>query len=204
MFEILLNELEQENSNEPILYFKGILPILITAPHTMKQLKSDGTYKYSEPYTKALAKYISEELGTHYLIKVNDTGIDANSEELEEFKLKLIDVINENNIKLVIDLHGAKKERDFDVELGTLNNISADYSTIHELKEAFIENGVKNVEINNPFKGGGITRCVYLSTDAEAIQIEINGKYRDQNDIESIKKIYESLIQFIKQYCNFN
>ena len=35
-------------------------------------------------------------------------------------------------------MHGAKKDRKFDVELGTLNNLSSDYSTIIELKEAFI------------------------------------------------------------------
>lgn len=204
MFEKLINEMEYENSSEAIIYFKGYLPVLITAPHTMEQIKSDGTLKYGEPYTKGLAKYISETIGTHYLIKTIDTGIDANSVEHEEFKHKLLKIIKENNIKLVVDLHGAKKERDFDVEFGTLNNLSADYSTINKLKDSFINNGVKNIELNKPFKGGGITKSIYFNTDIDVIQIEINGKFRDSNDMKAIEDICNSLIDFIKEYCNYN
>lgn len=204
MFEELINEMEYENSNEAIIYFKGVLPVLITAPHTMEQIRSDGTLKRGEPYTKGLTKYISETIGTHYLIKTIDTGVDANSIEQEEFKNKLLKIIKEHDIKLVIDLHGAKKERDFDVELGTLNNLSADYSTIEILKDSFYNNGIKNVELNNPFKGGGITKSIYFNTDIDVIQIEINGKFRNSNDIESIEKICNSLIDFIKKYCNYN
>ena len=45
-----------------------------------------------------------------------------------------------------------------------------------------------NVNINAPFKGGGITQAIYANTDAEAIQIEINAKYRNIDDIDKIKK----------------
>lgn len=112
----------------------------------------------------------------------------------------LLDNIKDHNIKLVIDLHGAKKERDFDVELGTLNNLSSDYSTIKELVEAFNENGVFSIEVNDPFKGGAITQKVFSQTDCDVVQIEINGSFRDIEDSKKIEQICDALIKFIKQY----
>lgn len=196
--------LENEISSNTYITKIGTLPVLITAVHTMEQTKEDGTLKYSEPFTKGIAKYISEKLNTSYYIKLKDTGIDSNSITKETFKTNLIKYIKDNNIKLVIDLHGANKNRPFDVEFGTLNNISADFTTIKELEDAFIENGVTNIEYNNPFKGGGITQYVFSNTDIDVIQIEINHNYRDINNIENIEKICNALIDFIKMYVNFN
>ena len=84
----------------------------------------------------------------------------------------------------------------------TIRQLKEDYtifSTINELKESFTENGICRVEMNSPFKGGGITRFVYFSTDIDVIQIEINRNYRDINNSENIKKVCTSLINFIKQ-----
>lgn len=204
MFESLIKAYEEDSYEGEILYKKGIIPVIITAPHTIKQVRENGEIKLEEPFTKAIAKYVGEEVDCFYLIKNKDTGIDANSIEEEEFKNKLLEIIKNENIKLVIDLHGASYERDFDIEFGTLNNLSADFSTIQELKESFLENGISNIEFNHPFKGGGITRTVYFNSECDAIQIEINRKYRDENNTYKIKQICDSLIAFIKQYSNFN
>lgn len=160
---------------------KGNVPVLLSAPHTMRQVREDGSIKSSEPYTKALVLYLQKKLNCSCLIKNIDTGTDSNSDEYEKYKTELIRFIKKNNISLVLDIHGASSERDFDVEFGTLNYLTADYSTIKELGEAFMESGVKSVSINEPFKGGGITRRIYGSTDVDVIQIEINRKYRDLN-----------------------
>ena len=197
--EYLRKEFDMLESKEMIDDFtviKGHIPVLLSAPHTMRQLRDDGTVKSSEPYTKALALYLQEKLDCSCFIKNIDTGIDSNSEESEMYKNELIKFINDNSIKLVLDLHGASKDREFDVELGTLNNLSADFSTIKELKEAFEENGVLEVSVNDPFKGGGITKKIYGSTDVDVIQIEINRNYRDL-DVENFKKVVDSLEKFI-------
>jgi N-formylglutamate amidohydrolase len=89
-----------------------------------------------------------------------------------------------NNIKLVIDLHGSSKDKDFDIEFGTLNNLSADYSTIKELEESFKENNINNIKHNNPFKGGAITQYLYNKKDIDVIQLEINYKYRDYSNLD--------------------
>lgn len=199
--EILKYE-NYDNSLELIIK-NGSKKILISAPHTIIQTKEDGSVKLNEPYTKAIALFIANKLDTFVIVKNIDTGIDPNSLTLDNYKDKLLNIIKDNDIKLVIDLHGAKVERNFDVEFGTLNNLSADYSTIKELEDAFNEHGVLNVKYNEPFKGGGITQSVYASTDIDVIQIEINGKFRDINNFDGINRICDSLMTFINQYNRY-
>ncbi len=194
---------EYTSHKSPYIVKLGLLPVIITAPHGVRQKKEDGTIKLSEPFTKAIAMYVANKLNTSFLIKTKDTGVDANSDNKEIFKETLLKIIKAQNIKLLIDIHGSKKERDFDVEFGTLNNLSADYSTVKELEDTFKRHGINNIVYNKPFKGGGITKYIYESTDIDVIQIEINRKFRDIDDIDNLKKVCDSLITFIKQYTKY-
>ena len=198
-FEQKIERLEK-TSKKAYSLKEGTIPVVLTAPHTMNQERLDGTKKVREPFTKAIAKYVSEKTSCSYLIKERDTLLDSNWEEVDAFKVLLETEIKKNDIKLLIDIHGANKNRNFDIEFGTLNNLSADFSTIKELQEAFEENGISNIKINEPFKGGGITKYIFGMTNIDIIQIEINGNYRDLNQSEKLKKVCESLIKFINQY----
>lgn len=197
--------LKYENTNGELDYIlvKGKIPVFITAPHTMKQIRKDGSIKYGEIFTKAIAMYLNEECKCSYLVKIHDTGSDSNRDNHDEFKRILIDFVKKYNIKLVIDLHGADRNRDFDVELGTMNNLTADITTIRELENSFNQHGIVNIEHNNPFKGGAITQYLYNIKDVEVIQLEINGRYRDYKNVSELKKICDSLLYFIKKFVNY-
>ncbi len=198
-FEDEIINYENEESKDIYFLGNGDIPIILTAVHTMKQNRIEGIKK-SEPFTKAIARYVSNKTNCSCFIKLIDNEVDSNSCYTDEFKEKLVDIIKKKDIKLLIDIHGAKLERDFDIEIGTLNNLSSDYSTLKELEESFIHNGLRNIKINEPFKGGGITQYVYSNTNIDVLQIEINGKYRDYNNISNTKKVCDSLIYFINQY----
>lgn len=202
-FEQEINELEKYDTRSDYVIKNGNVPILFSAPHTINQEKIDGTIKFSEPYTKAISLYLNKYCGTYSIIKLKDNGQDSNRDNHDKYKEELIKLIKERNIKLVIDLHGAAKSRDFDVEFGTLNNLSADFSTIKELEEAFTENGIKEVTHNEPFKGGAITQYLYNLKDVDAIQVEINAKYRDKENIELLEKLIGCFMKFIKQYNDY-
>ena len=199
-FEEEINNLENMKIEDDFLILKGNIPILFSAPHTMYQVRDNGTIKLNEPYTKAIALYLNKYSNVYSIVKNNDTGIDSNRDNYDEYNVEMRRLIKEKNIKIVIDLHGASKDREFDVEFGTLNTLSADFSTIKELEEAFTENGILNVSHNSPFKGGAITQGLYALDDVDVIQIEINGKYRDHNNIDNLNKLIQSLQNFIDLY----
>lgn len=202
-FKTEINNLENFKIENDFLIQKGSVPILFSAPHTMLQVREDGSVKTKEPYTKALVLYLNKYFNTYSIIKENDTGIDSNRDNYDDYNVNLRRLVKDNDIKLVIDIHGASSNRDFDVEFGTLNNLSADFSTIKELEEAFIENGVTNISHNDPFKGGAITQGIYALEDVDVIQIEINGKYRKYESIEDLEIIVKSLSNFINQYVDY-
>ena len=202
-FSTEINSLEDYQPDSDYITQKGTIPILFTAPHTMNQIKEDGTVKPKEPYTKAIALYLNKHFNSFCMIKINDTGEDSNRDNRDEFKKELIRFIKDNNIKVVIDLHGSSKDRDFDIEFGTLNNLSADFSTVKELEEAFTENSINNIAYNDPFKGGAITEYLYSLNDIDVIQVEINGKYRDYNNIEYLERLCKSFGNFINQYKEY-
>lgn len=198
-FEQQINEFEKNNKLQHYLIKEGKIPVMLTAVHTIRQEKSEYV-KPSEPYTSAICQYVGNEIDGSYFIKAIDTGIDTNSIIIDEFKQRLLKMILDNNIKLLIDLHGASETRDFDVEIGTLNNLSADHSTIKTLIDCFKNNGINQVAINNPFIGGGVTRYIYENTDIDVIQLEINHRYRDINNLGECQKVCDALTEFIIKY----
>ena len=200
-FNEIINELEYKDFGSDYVTFTGNIPILFTAPHTMKQKREDGSIKLNEPYTKGIALYLNKYCDVNCMVKLKDTGIDSNNDEYDEFKTEIKRFVKKNNIKLVIDLHGASINNSFDVEFGTMNNLSSDFSTVRELEDAFRENGITNIKYNDPFKGGAITRSLY-ELDIDVIQIEINSKYR-QSDTNNLKLLVDSLSNFIKQYKEY-
>ena len=201
-FEEEINRYEELQFNSDYVIKTGTISILFTAVHTMNQSKDDKTIKFMESYTKAIAFYLNNYANVSCIVKIKDTGYDSNKDNHDEFKYELIKFVKENNIRLVIDLHGSKRKRAYDIEFGTLNNLSADYSTIKELEESFIENGIKNIIHNNPFKGGAITQYLFNIKNVDVIQLEINQKFRDSNNISNLELLCKSLINFINYYNN--
>lgn len=201
-FDERIIELENEEFLDNIIISKSNNPILLTSVHSMNQTNPDGTYKFKEDYTRAITRMVAEDNNCSCIFKTYDDNIDSNNTDYDEFKSKMVDFIVTNNVQLVIDIHGAKLDDSIDIELGTLNNLSADYSTINELKEAFLENGINNVAVNNKFKGGKITQYIFFSTNIDIIQIEINSNLRRFSNTDNLKKVITCLNKFIKQYLN--
>ena len=194
-----MNLLETKEATDIYEFKIGKKKVLLTAVHTMNQHLKDKV-KLVEPYTKAICQYVANSTNAFYFVKCIDTGIDANKLENDEFKEKLVKYIHDYNIDLVIDLHGASFKHDFDVEFGTLDNLTLKNSTENDLRRAFKKVGISKISCNEPFKGGGITSMVYNNTDAEVVQIEINAKLRNIYEPEGLKRVTDALITFIHNY----
>lgn len=175
----------------------GKIPVILTAAHGIEQKKRSGEIKFAEPMTRGIAKYVNKKTGCFYLIKNEDTGADPNKKNNDEFKDILLSIIEKNHIRLLIDLHGAKKERAFDVEIGTLEGKSANAKIVGALVDCLQKNGVAKIAFNEPFKGGFITRTIYENCGINCIQLEINGNYRSLRKINNLKKICNALIDFV-------
>ena len=199
-FQRQIFQLERNNTSELIHFENGSIPILLSAPHTVNFLKEDGNFKMREGYTKAIVKYLALKTGAFLLIKENPDGIDPNKPEMEDYKRHLLQIIEDYQIQLVLDIHGAASHHDFAVEIGSLDGVSAKNQTIESLKPALKNQGIAPVAENNPFKGGGITKTVHGNTNIEVLQLEINHNYRNLTQPEKLFHLCKSLENFLKSF----
>lgn len=199
-FQRQIFQLERDNTSELIHFEKGTTPILLSAPHTVNFLKEDGNFKMREGYTKAIVKYLSQKTGAFLMIKENSDGIDPNKPEMENYKRRLLEIIEQYQIQLTLDIHGAASHHDFAIEIGSLDGVSAKTQTIESLKTALKNQGITSVAENQPFKGGGITKTVHSNTKAEVLQLEINRDYRHLNHPERLFHLCKSLEKFLKSF----
>ena len=194
-------EAKKEKTFEVI---KGKLPIIISAPHCVQQTRNN-MIKNEEGETGAIAQIVSEKTNCYAIFKTYNNNDDANFDiENNPYKEALIKLTKDNKIKLLIDLHGAEYSHDFDIDIGTDEgkNIQQNQILIQEMKQSFIDNGIKNVKIDDTFKATSMhTICKFISSQTQipCIQLEINGKYRYIKNLDGTEKFINGLIDFINK-----
>jgi hypothetical protein len=176
------------NGQPSFRYLPGIRPVLISAPHGATHWRRGG-WKGEDEYTAALAHVLAEESGAHALYTVRRIRPDPNFEDNSDYKRVLASLLAEQNIELVLDLHGARRGRDFGIELGTMSGRTCpDYEpTIIQYLEwqGFVREHRRSLDrlwVNRLFKGGArqrtVTRFVWEQCEVNAAQLEINAHLR--------------------------
>lgn len=168
-------------------------PILISVPHAVKQTRL-GKQKNEEIGTLSTGIILADRLNSSLIIKTRNNFDDANFDKESNYKDKIKYLISAVGIKYIIDIHGLKRERDCDINLGINfgTNIKNDVNLYDK-----ILSGLKNAgfvtTIDNPFRAGERTISGYFSTNYNVwtIQIEINS--RITNDSKYISKLNELL-----------
>lgn len=192
------------NSKNDYEYISGNIPILISAPHTVKQWRNEK-YKSADIYTGALAKALHESTGAHVIYKASINGDENYTTNETEYRKKIKKIVAKNDIKIIIDLHGMASSRDSDIDIGTgnssnINLLGQDY--ILSLVEGSLGNN--NYTVNKYFSGGKpYTMSTYCSSKlgVPTLQLEINRKYRS-SDSESFSYMANKLAAMINELSN--
>jgi len=163
---------------------KGCVPILLSAPHNVEQVREDRKKPLDLGTGHLLLKTINES-GAYGIIKTNCVGKigevddDPNYEVEHPYKQKIIELVNKNKIKAVIDIHSLSKDRTEQINLGINGgkNIQNNFELLEKVKALFFENGFY-VTIDTPFYAGENTVSANVSKGANifSLQIEINSK----------------------------
>ena len=167
----------------------GDTPILISAPHSIKQ-KRNGIIKSHEFYTGAIAEYLACKLCCSVITKqeldINRHNDDANYEDANcKYKIAVQKYLELDNTSLFIDVHGLSGNKDSIIDICTNNGLNVNYT-----EYCLIENLVKNAKnnfihedasINKYFKADKkyiMSKWVHDTFDISAIQLEVNSRYR--------------------------
>jgi len=185
--EIRQIEFNQINYDEPSRdyfgYIKGHIPILISAPHGAKHYRTkEARWKEEDAYTASMAIKLGELTGAHVIYVKNRAGEDPNHDVQTRYKDRLKQVVEQNHVKFVLDLHGAGRSQPFKVDVGTLSN-DIQKSSCPTFKRIIAEafQGYEPQVFNQRFcaRGPGTVTCYARQTlGVESAQLEINAKCR--------------------------
>ena len=181
----------------PIAVLKGARDILLSAPHSSRHWR-DGDWKQEEEYTAALGYLLHQETGAHFIYGRYLLNPDPHADDDHgPYKQALDELFHTTTIKLVIDLHGARGDRDFAVALGT---IQGETFVDHEMRLSKVftgygfstdpESSLDRLVANPPRYTGGlrqptITRYVWRQHHTPAVQIELSAWVRVVQRLES-------------------
>ncbi len=178
--------------------------IMISCPHSVSQLRG-GKIKIRESYIGVISQIIQKNTNCHLIIKTRNMSDDANYDKNSNYKDELEKYIKDNNIKLLIDLHGLFSHK-FDIELGTYygNNLS-DKKIIKTIYNNFIDNDINSILLDKIMTSGAgsISYDMRKKTNINTLQLEISKKYRwPKTRIDAFNKIIGVLIDLINKLDN--
>lgn len=169
---------------------EGSLPVLVSAPHAINHFREHAV-KPADMYTGSLALLLQKLTNCYCIYSNSFSKEDPNYILGGEYKAALRALVKEHRIQFVIDLHGASKLREFDIDLGTLYGTSIRENNLNDVIGIFNNNGITNVRQNHTFSAshpGTITSYCAKELLVQSIQIEINRNYRNPNAFDLFQK----------------
>ena len=193
--------LKEEQTFEVI---EGKIPVLLSAPHSVRQLR-EGKIKGKDRYTGAITIELAKQTNSFAIYKTYNNQDDASYDiENNEYKEKVLELIDKHNIKVFLDIHGAKDTDEFDVDIGTdeKRNLNGKTQILENLIKNLNEKGITKIGIDKKFKActmHTLTKKIASSTNIACMQIEITRKYRDLEQVEKMEKIINAIKSWIKE-----
>ena len=165
----------------------GDLPLLLSAPHAVKQIRN-SEIKAHEFYTGAIVECLAKQIGCacitkQYLIE-NTINDDPNTDNAYcSYKTAINQFLQENEIKLFVDIHGLSSKRDSIVDICIDKGKNVNDMTYVFTLQKYIENefGVNTSSIDkyfSAFSDNIMSKWIHSNFNISAIELEINGAYR--------------------------
>ena len=187
--------------------------IMISAPHSVKHIRQWEILP-QDLLTWWLSLYLWKRLNITVIYsasyKVWDPNFDEN--EKSEYKQALAKYIRENDIRLLIDLHGCRSFRDFSIELGTwweenpnllwrIDILNIIEKSLNDSLKSYIQHTKKPLTKNTIFSASRETTVSsFISKECKipTIQIEINKELRDIDNPKTLRALVDALENLVK------
>ena len=202
-FDEYENKLLKEEQTFEVI--EGKIPVLLSAPHSVRQLR-EGKIKGKDRYTGAITIELAKQTNSFAIYKTYNNQDDASYDiENNEYKEKVLELINKHNIKVFLDIHGAKDTDEFDVDIGTdeKRNLNGKTQILENLIKNLKEKGITKIGIDKKFKActmHTLTKKIASSTNIACMQIEITRKYRDLEQVEKMEKVINAIKSWIQEF----
>lgn len=192
--------------NFKIIY--GRLPILLSAPHAVKQNRN-GVVKGADAITGSIVEFLCERTGANGIVRTFNLQDDPNFENVGnslEYKKAILKLVKQNNISCIIDVHGCSNDHPFDIDIGTNNEINI--MGFNNFLNIIYENlsTIGHTVIDKEFKASQpttISNYISKKSNIPCFQIELSSSLRRDSKkllqlLDAFKIIIEELSNQIK------
>ena len=180
----------------------GTKPVLISAPHAVNHMRNNKVKK-ADLYTGTIASLVQLHTNCYCIYSNRISDEDPNYVDGGKYKEAVKKICEKNDIRLVIDLHGAAGSREFDIDLGTMHGKSIDETTVSIMKNMFVKNGIHDIRLNDTFPAshqGTITHFTKKTLNINAIQLEVNHRYRNPENTTEYAAFLQSFIEIVEHF----
>ncbi len=185
------------------IFLRGDIPVLVTAPHATTHVRVKMIKSY-ELYTGALSVILHSLSGAHALYTHRMSNVDPNYYDDSPFKERLKSLVNEHDIRFVIDIHGTGSGRPYDIFPGVgLDGeflIGKDFY-MTKLYETAVRKKilVGSLNIFPAAKQMTVAKFAATKLGVPAMQVEINRRLRLPEDNPTQ---FEKLVEFLSSYIS--
>lgn len=192
-------------TDEKFRVLSGMTNVLLSAPHSVNQIRNEDI-RDAEKYTGGLVRYLSNTTSSYAIFQMF-TNSDPNYDNKHDYKDATINLVLQNDIRLLIDVHSSLKQRPYDVNVAINNgiNIQDNFEIIEKFKFLGLKHDIY-VDVDNIFKAEKpqyISNIVARETNIPCIELEINEHFLDPvGNPQKFAKLVKLLEEFI-MYFNY-
>ncbi len=171
---------------EEFSYLPGRIPILISAPHGAVHMRG-GRPKQEDEYTSGFARVVGEFSNAHVIYSHHMSRTDPNWYPNVPYKQRLQQILEEEEIRFVLDIHGVAEHRTFGIAIGTMRGESCprhlgiiiQHLSSHGFK-GDAQEPLRRVDVDHAFTAVGlrgqetITRFVWQKHRVPVAQFELH------------------------------
>ena len=193
-------------TEEKFRVLSGNNSVLLSAPHSVNQLREDDV-RDAEKYTGAIVRYLSQRTSSYAIFQIF-THSDPNTDLEHNYKDAIINLIENFNIKILLDIHSSTFTDDTDIDIVTNNRetLCKMDSLIDKFKLLAVQHNIKVDEHNvpNKEKENEIISAASLLCGIPSIRLVINNKriniLDENNIIVRICNLLEDFISYVNYY----
>jgi hypothetical protein len=188
---------------EPFWFSPGELPVLVSAPHAVRHYRQKKI-KMSDQFTGSIVFLLNKLTGCQAIATTKLYGGDPNIDSPCIYKEKIAEICGRSKVKLVLDIHGAAREQEFDVDIGTNSGqtLLAKANMLGMLEHNFQDFGLSRISYDHFAAKGPNTIANYVARELRipAVQLEINKQYRvpGQNP-QGFHRLLGALVESIRE-----
>ncbi|WP_199242610.1 hypothetical protein [Desulfosporosinus fructosivorans] len=188
---------------EPFWFAQGKLPVLVSAPHAVRHYRHKRI-KMSDQFTGSIVYLLNQLTDCHCIAATKLYGGDPNFDDPCIYKERIAEICARQKVKFILDIHGAARDREFDVDLGTNGGktLLEKIRMLEVIERNLRSFGLSRISHDHFAASGPNTMANYIARELgiPAVQIEINKQYRvPAQNPQGFHRLLGALVASVKE-----